>query len=304
MGDKKTSLRGSLIRELVADINAAALGQSAMSIKKHSAEQIWICPKGYSNEKIEREHMLMEHLKPDGVVTKRVILQLHGGGYIGSMRNAYRRFAVRYSEKARGADVLTIDYRVAPEFPYPAALDDALEAYNWLLERGYTPNNIVVAGDSAGGGLGLALCLFLRDHRMPMPAGLIAMSAWTDLTNSSQSYETNYTTDPVFGNSMDNMLYHSTYVGEDDPRNPYISPMFGDYHGFPPMLMQVGSDEVLLDDTVIVAKKARKEGTKVRLSIYEGMFHDFQMAGDLMPESKKAWEEVERFLEIVWKLKR
>lgn len=303
MGERKLSIRGNLIRELVADVNAAALGQAVSAARKSPVEAPWICPKGYNYEKLEREHMTMEYLRPEGVVTKRVVLQLHGGGYIGSMKNAYRRFAVRYSEKGRGCDVLTIDYRVAPEFPYPAALDDALEAYCWLLDREYAPENIVIAGDSAGGGLTLALCLFLRDHRMPMPAGIIGMSAWTDLTNSSPSYERNFTIDPVFGNSTDNMLYQSSYIGEEDPKNPYISPMFGQFKHFPPMLLQVGSDEVLLDDTVIVAKKARGAGVKVRLSIYEGMFHDFQMAGELMPESKQAWEEVERFLKIVWRLR-
>lgn len=303
MGEKKLSIRGNLIRELVADVNAAALGQAVSSARKNPVEAPWICPKGYTYEKLERETMTMEYLRPEGVVTKRVVLQLHGGGYIGSMKNAYRRFAVRYSEKGRGCDVLTIDYRVAPEFPYPAALDDALEAYCWLLEREYAPENIVIAGDSAGGGLTLALCLFLRDHRMPMPAGIIGMSAWTDLTNSSPSYERNFTVDPVFGNSTENLLYNSSYIGEEDPKNPYISPMFGQFKHFPPMLLQVGSDEVLLDDTVMVAKKARGAGIKVRLSVYDGMFHDFQMAGELMPESKRAWEEVERFLKIVWRLR-
>jgi len=196
----------------------------------------------------------MEYLRPVGVVTGRVILQLHGGGYIGPMKNIYRRFAVRYSKVSYGGDVLTLDYRVAPENPYPAALEDAVAAYEWLVkEKGYSPENIVVAGDSAGGGLGLALGLYLKDHGMVLPSGFITMSPWTDLTNSGESYVSNYETDPLFGNSTDNMLYNSSYIGEGDPKDPYMSPLFGEYENFPPVLMQVGSYEVLLSDTLGVA---------------------------------------------------
>ena len=162
----------------------------------------------------------------------------------------------------------------------------------------------MVAGDSAGGGLALALCLYAKDHALPLPAGIITMSPWTDVTLSGASYEENYTIDPLFGNSKENMLYQCSYIGDDDPKNPYLSPLFGNFEGFPPMLMQVGSYEVLLDDTREAAKKARAEGVKVRCSVYDGMFHVFQMGLDLIPESREAWEEVGEYLRIVYRIHR
>ena len=190
---------------------------------------------------------------------------------------------------------------MAPEHPYPAALEDAVYAYRWLLEeKKYQPSQIVVAGDSAGGGLALALCLYAKDHGLPLPAGIITMSPWTDVSLSGASYEENYTIDPLFGNSKENMLYQCSYIGNANPKNPYLSPLFGDFEGFPPMLMQVGAYEVLLDDTRAVAKKARAEGVKVRCSVYDGMFHVFQMGLDLIPESREAWEEVAEYLRIIY----
>lgn len=261
------------------------------------AEAVWKYPGEYIFEQIKTEHFSMEYLRPDSTKGSRVILQLHGGGYIGSMKNIYRRFALMYSKVGLEADVLTPDYRVAPEYPYPAALDDAVHAYRWLLEeKKYLPHQIVIAGDSSGGGLALALCLYAKNHEIPLPAGIVTMSAWTDLSLSSESYERNYTIDPLFGNSKDNMLYKCSYIGKENPENPYLSPLFGDYRGFPPMMMQVGTDEVLLDDTLNTAKKARENGVDVKCSVYDGMFHVFQMGIDLIAESRMAWTEVAEFM--------
>lgn len=303
MRGKKVSVRGNLVRDMMQNVMETSLKQPIQTgeLRKNPVEPAWVRPAGYEYEIIEMGHLRMEYLRPVGVVTGRVILQLHGGGYIGPMKNIYRRFAVRYSKVSYGGDVLTLDYRVAPENPYPAALEDAVAAYEWLVkEKGYCPENIVVAGDSAGGGLGLALGLYLKDHGMALPSGFITMSPWTDLTNSGESYVSNYETDPLFGNSTDNMLYNSSYIGESDPRDPYMSPLFGEYENFPPVLMQVGSYEVLLSDTLGVAEKLKKAGVKRRLSVYEGMFHVFQMALDLIPESREAWNEVEEFLRIIY----
>ena len=212
---------------------------------------------------------------------------------------------MRYSKLSFGGDVLTIDYRVAPEYPYPAALEDAVYAYKWLIqEKEYEPDHIIVAGDSAGGGLALAMVMYLRDNRLPLPGGIITMSPWTDMTNSGASYTDNYETDPLFGNSTDNMLFHSSYIGDADPKNQYLSPLFGDFQGFPPVLMQVGSYEVLLSDTLGVADKLKQAGVRRRLSVYEGMFHVFQMGLDLIPESREAWNEVEEFLRITYGISR
>lgn len=125
------------------------------------------------------------------------------------------------------------------------------------------------------------------------------MSPWTDLTASGESYETNYERDPLFGNTRDSLIYNKDYVGENDPMNSYISPMFGDFREFPPMLIQVGSYEMLLSDSVDVAAKARSQGVKVRLSIYDGMFHIFQMAAKMLPESRRAWVEIGKFIDVL-----
>lgn len=303
MRKKKVSIRGNLVREMMQNVMETSLKDPIRTgeLRKNPVEPAWVCPSGYEYEIIGLESFQMEYLRPQGVVTGRVILQLHGGGYIGPMKNIYRRFAVRYSKISYGGDVLTPDYRVAPENPYPAALHDAVAAYQWLLhEKKYEPENIVVAGDSAGGGLALALGLYLRDHDLPLPGGFITMSAWTDLTNSGESHQTNYEIDPLFGNSRDNMLYHSSYLGEESPENPYISPLFGDFHGFPPVLLQAGGYEVLLSDTLSLAQNLKKTGIRHRISIYDGMFHVFQMGLDLIPESREAWEEAEEFLRIIY----
>ncbi len=145
----------------------------------------------------------------------------------------------------------------------------------------------------------MALCMYLRDHGMPVPCGIVAMSPWTDLTASGESYETNYEKDPLFGNTRESIIYLDDYAGTHDKREPYLSPLFGDFREFPPMLIQVGSLEMLLSDSVSVAEKARGQGIKVRLSVYEGMFHVFQMAYLNIPESKKAWAEVGKFFEVI-----
>lgn len=307
MRDKNVSAIGNLTRDMINDVMDLALRQPFQNgeFRKNPVEPAWRCPAGFLYELIETETCVMEYLQPQSAYTGRVVLQLHGGGYIGPMKNIYRRFAVKYSKLSFSADVLTVDYRVAPENPFPAALDDCVAAYRWLLEeKNYKPGQIVVAGDSAGGGLALALVLYLKDHRLPLPGGVITMSPWTDVTLSGDSYETNYEIDPLFGNSKENMLYQCSYIGDADPGNPYLSPLFGDYHGFPPMLMQVGSYEVLLDDTLAVAKKARQAGVKVRTSVYNGMFHVFQMGMDLIPESREAWEEIGDYLRIVYQIRR
>lgn len=303
MRTDKVSLRGRLVRDMIRNTMDSAMGRRIQTgeLRKNPVEPAWICPPDYDYEIVEQKNFVMEYLRPVQVNTGRVVLQLHGGGYIGPMKNIYRDFAVCYSKQSMGGDVLTIDYRVAPEYPYPAALMDALTAYQWLLEeKKYASEKIVIAGDSAGGGLALALAMYLRDHNQKMPAGLVLMSPWTDLTCSGESHGTNFHRDPQFGNTTDNLLHNSVYIGEADPKDPYLSPLFGEFWGMPPVLMQVGSEEVLLSDTLVVADKLRAVKSKRRVSVYDGMFHVFQMALRLIPESREAWEEVGAFLQILY----
>ncbi len=305
MQENEASIRGKVMRDLISRMtNDLSIGKKIKNgeLRKQigNTEPPWKCPDCFCMTIIEMEHFTMELLEShENPRTDKIILQLHGGGYIGAMRNAYRMFAGLYNEVGHGMSVLTIDYRVAPEHPYPAALEDAYVAYQWLLEQGWFSEQIILAGDSAGGGLAMALCHYLKDQGQQLPCGIVAMSPWTDLTASGESYDTNYERDPLFGKTRDSLLYNKDYIGENDPMNAYISPMFGDFREFPPMLIQVGSYEMLLSDSVGVAAKAREQGVKVRLSIYDGMFHIFQMAAKMLPESKRAWVEIGKFIDVL-----
>lgn len=299
----EVSIQGQIVREMLAHITGGRiLGKKIKTgeLRKRLVEPAWKVPDCFTMEDIGMENFTMKLLeRKENPNREKVILQLHGGGYMGAVRNAYYVFAGLYNEVSHGFSVLTPDYRVAPENPYPAALEDALAAYEWLLDRNYWGDQIILAGDSAGGGLAMALCMYLRDHHMPMPCGIVAMSPWTDLTASGESYDTNYEKDPLFGKTRESMIYINDYPGEHDLMDPYISPLFGDFREFPPMLIQAGGIEMLLSDSVSAAAKARQQGVKVRLSIYEGMFHVFQMGYLRIPESKSAWMEIGRFLEIL-----
>ena len=327
--ENKISVRGRMARKMVEIANhlsPVAEQGSKSELREKLFEKDWKCPAHLQLIGIEMENFRMEFLRErkqesfvedtiESVPTtnaervqngedslryipnpKGIILQLHGGGYYLDMNNSYRDMAVQYRDVSGGMEVLTIDYRVAPTYPYPAALEDALEAYRWILEQGYEGSNIVVAGDSAGGGLGLALCLYLRDNSMPMPKSIITMSAWTDLTCTGESYEKNFDMDPVFGGTKDSVVFQNEYYCNDNPENPYISPVFGEYDGFPPMLMQVGECEMLLSDTITVSEKAKAAGVDVAMHIYPGMFHIFQKGMNMYPESKMAWDEIQGFL--------
>lgn len=305
MRENETSIQGKVMRDVIAHVTGDfQIGKKIKNgeLRKRigNNEPPWKCPDCFEMTVIEREHYHMELLESrEYPNTQKIILQLHGGGYVGAMRNAYRMFAGLYNEVSHGMSVLTPDYRVAPENPYPAALQDAYDAYCYLLEQGWFAEQIILAGDSAGGGLCMALCHYLKDLGQQLPCGIVAMSPWTDLTASGESYDTNYEKDPLFGKTRDSMIYNMDYVGDNDPMNAYISPLFGDFRQFPPMLIQVGSFEMLLSDSVGVASKARMQGVKVHLSIYDGMFHIFQMAAKMLPESKRAWVEIGRFINVL-----
>lgn len=301
--EDEVSLQSRLLMDLMARATSDYLIGSKLQngeLRKKLVEPAWKCPPEYQMDVIQMPQFEMEYLTHrTSRRTDRVVLQLHGGGYVGAMRNTYRSFATLYSQAGGNCDVLTIDYRVAPEHPYPAALLDAQAAYEWLLLKGFTPDQIVLGGDSAGGGLAMALCHKLKDENKALPCGIVAMSPWTDMTASGPSYKDNYEIDPLFGNTKESLIYCTDYRRDEDPTNPYLSPYFGDFTDFPPMLIQVGTHEMLLSDSQLVAQKAHRQGVKVRLSEYEGMFHVFQMGLLLLPESRKAWKEVEHFFSVL-----
>lgn len=296
----KLSHRAKLVRTMVSEFNRNSFLKNHFVAEVRGVSEFdkpYRYPDNYKVTRIDLENFPMELIEVKDSQSPWIILQLHGGGYIGAFKNNYRNLAKLYSEAGQGARVLTIDYRVAPQFVYPAALKDAFSAYEWLISEGYSEENIILAGDSAGGGLAMALCHYLKDLGRKLPKAVIAFSPWTDLTASGWSYKENADIDPIFGHSKDDIITKSAYIGDDDAANPYISPLFGDFEGFPDMLIQAGTHEMLLSDSQAVAKKAKEAGVDVIFTEYEGMFHVFQMVGYLIPESKKAWTQVSEFIE-------
>ncbi len=226
--------------------------------------------------------------------TDKVLLYFHGGGYYRGSMNTVREMVSRMS-RASGLTVLNVGYRLAPEHPFPAAVDDALAAYGWLLERGVAPGSIAVGGDSAGGGLTMALMLAMRGQGRPLPAAGVCLSPWVDLTQSGQSYLTRVDEDPSITKPY---LDHAAgvYLNGADARGQLASPMFADLAGLPPLLIQVGTAEVLLDDARSLADAARAAGVNVELDEWEGMVHVWQNSGPGLPEAKEAVEKIGAWL--------
>jgi monoterpene epsilon-lactone hydrolase len=222
------------------------------------------------------------------------LLYLHGGGWVSGSGGNYLPLAADISMAAKCA-VLLPDYRLAPEHPFPAGLDDCIAAHDWLIANGPTgpgqAKATFIAGDSAGGNLTLATLLALRDRKRPLPVGGIALSAATDFTLASESLKAVH--DPIIS-ARTMPEFRDRYLGKTDPRNPLASPVFGDYHGIPPLLIQVGEHEMLRDDSIRVAKKALSDGIPVKFEVWPGMVHVFQIRG--LPESRKAIEQIAEFM--------
>lgn len=226
----------------------------------------------------------------------KVVMYFHGGGFrVGSVRS-HRDLMARISA-ASGSRVLGVDYRLAPEHRFPAALDDACAAYEWLLAQGFGGGDIALAGDSAGGGLALSLALALRERKRPLPAAIVTLSAWTDLAAERQSYQTRNEADPIHQRQMVLMMAKG-YLGADaDPRDPLASPLHAALHGLPPLLMQVGDRETVLDDSRDFAAKAQEAGVDVTLEVWDGMIHVFQQFPEELPEATQAIAAIGRFLQ-------
>ena len=224
---------------------------------------------------------------------KYVILYCHGGGYSTGSR-VYARTLTTKLAMSTSMDVLSFDYRLAPEHPYPAATEDAMKVWNYLMLLGYGARDVILAGDSAGGNLALSLALQLKAQKRLLPRGLILMSPWTDLTASGQSHETKAAIDPVL-NAGYLAEMTGNYAAKEKLNDPFISPLFGDYEGFPPVYIQVGENEVLLDDSVMLYRKLLHANVSVRLDRFPGMWHVFQMS-----PFKTAYEAMDKNAEFIY----
>ncbi len=240
-----------------------------------------------------------EWITPRQVTGGRVILYLHGGYYLTGSIKSHRNLAGNIAIAAQ-ARALIIGYCLAPENPFPTALNNAMTAYSWLVAQGVSPNQIFLAGDSAGGGLALALLLTLRDQGESLPAGAVCLSPATDLTRSEENWKANSKRELVLNPYMAEQI-RPLYLGDHDPYDPMASPLFGDLHGLPPLLIQVGSDEVLLTDSTSFAKRAREAGVEVTLEVWPGMQHVWQFAASYLPEGREAIERIGEFIKTVSK---
>ena len=247
-----------------------------------------------SYERIGAGGVPAEWVVAPGAAEDRVILYLHGGAYmLGSVRT-YRVTLSRLS-RAAGARVLGLDYRLSPENPFPAPVEDSTAAYRWLLSSGADPGKIVIAGDSAGGGLTLATLVALRYLGEPMPAAGVCISPWADLAQTGGSMTTKAGVDPLV--QREGLQARArVYLGGRDPRTPLASPLYADLHGLPPLLIQVGSSETLLDDSTRVAESARASGVDVTLEVWDDMVHLWQAFAPILREGQQAMEHSGEFI--------
>ncbi|MBV8359605.1 MAG: alpha/beta hydrolase [Deltaproteobacteria bacterium] len=249
-------------------------------------------------EPVDAGGVKAEWIVPPNAANDRVILYLHGGGYVMGSINTHRAMVARIA-RASQARALALDYRLAPENPFPAAVDDATAAYRWLLAQGYKPNKLVIAGDSAGGGLVLAALVALKDAKVALPACAVPISPWTDMEGTGASMKANAEKDPMVAPSGSNGgLFNmaKAYVGNADPKNPLASPLHADYRGLPPLLIQVGGTETLLDDSTRVAEKAKAVGVKVDLEVWDEMIHVWHVFAKLLPEGQQAIDRIGQYV--------
>jgi phosphinothricin tripeptide acetyl hydrolase len=250
------------------------------------AERFFPTPTDVTVEAVAAPEQPAEWLRPPGVRADAAVLYLHGGGYVIGSPRSHRHLAAAIARTA-GVPGLSLDYRLAPEHPFPAALEDAVAAYEWLLARGIGPERIVVAGDSAGGGLTVATLLALRDRGLPRPAGGVAISPWVDLTCSGRSYVSKAGVDPIVLRESVTMMAQA-YAGTGDFKAPLVSPLFADLKGVPPLLVLVGSDEVLLDDSLGLGERARAAGVDVRVEEWPAMVHVWPWFLGMLDEADRA----------------
>jgi acetyl esterase/lipase len=252
-------------------------------------------PPGITSELVDAAGVPAMWVESPEVAAGAALLYLHGGGYVACSMHTHRSLVGHLATHA-SVRILNLDYRLAPEHPFPAALDDAVAGYRWMLDQGIAPERIGFAGDSAGGGLALAALLRLRDEGTPLPAAAFSMSAYADATCSSERYQTQADVDLLVSIESARVSWAAYTAGIADPRTPYVSPVFGDFTGLPPLLLQVGGAECLLGDSERVRDRAVSAGVDVELKTWPGLQHVFQVTAGNVPESDEALAEAGAWL--------
>ena len=235
-----------------------------------------------------------EWVTAEGASDSRVVLYFHGGGYIIGSPRTHRAMMAHLSRES-GARVLALDYRLAPEHPFPAPVEDAVSSYKWLLSEGFDPSRIALGGDSAGGGLTVAALVQIRYIGLPIPAAGVCVSPWVDMEGLGESMETRAGVDPMVGKES-LMVSAKTYLGGADPRAPLAAPLYADLRGLPPILIQVGDAEVLLDDSTRLAGVAREAGVEVQMDVWDDMIHVWHVFAPILPEARQAIAQAGEFI--------
>ena len=269
-----------------------------MTLRTTMSSSVFPVPETVSIKGVDAGGVAAEWVRGSGARPDCRLLYLHGGGYVAGGLESHRPLTALISEASRSS-LLLLEYRLAPEHPFPAALEDTLSAYRWLRENGpdgkMESARSFIAGDSAGGGLALATMMALRDAGDALPDAAVTLSAWTDLALSGDSLKSRAPVDPILNPAMMQILA-STYLSGSDVRTPYASPLYGDMVGLPPLLLQVGDSEILLDDSTRLAEKAKSAGVQVSLEIWPEMFHVWQGLAPLFPEGQQAIDRIGEFI--------
>lgn len=250
-------------------------------------------PKDVSSQKISFDEINAEWIIPLSPIKDKVLLYIHGGGFISGSCLTHRMHVAKFANKC-SLKSLVFDYRLAPEHPFPAAVEDCVTAYKWLLNYGYKPENVIVGGESAGATLTLSLLLALKSQNIALPCAAFSISPITDLSCRAKSFEYNAKNDVAPMGSW--TVWTNMYIGNNDVKNPLLSPQFGNYEGIPPLFICVGTHEIHLDDCVNLTKIAEQAGVNVTFRKWVNMIHAFPLLSPLFPEAKQAFDEICEFV--------
>ena len=293
-----SSLRARLIRSLtsryIRKINLADADIGKMRKRLDQLGRLTRVAQNVSIEEGELHGLKVEWYRPEKARSGKILLYLHGGAFILGSCDSHRKLVTQITRAGR-IDAVLPEYRLAPEHPYPAGLQDCVGVYRALLDYGYNPKNIVVAGDSAGGGLTMSLMLELRHSGIPLPGAAVLISPFLDLTASGESVTTRAAQEPWF-RADDVHVVIKYYCPDEDLEDPLVSPVFANVSGLPPTLVQVGDDEILLSDSTRIAEKMKAAGVEVDLQVFPEMWHVFQLFVGKMPESRGAVDKIGEFL--------
>lgn len=282
--------KGKLKKE-VFDSNTSIVGFRERCEK--GASKYSKIPEGIIIKEQTIEGMKSEWLIPEDSKSNQVILYVHGGGYVSGSCSDHRGFVSKFAKNS-GVQNLIYEYRLAPEHPFPAALEDSIKIYQWVLSSGFKPNDIILAGESAGGGLCLATLLALKERYIPLPIAAVAISPWTDLTCSSESYKTKNKLSPAPLNSW--TIFSKYYVGDHKANNPFISPLFGDLKGLPSILINSGVDDELYEDGEKFYLKAKEAGVDIKFIAGIEMLHCYPLLAPMFKEATEAMNEIVDFI--------